>query len=255
MTVDPHKLGYVPYAAGGIVMKDRRALDLISYFAAYTFEGEGVEPALLGSFIMEGSRPGASAASVWMAHKVLPLSIEGYGKLLAHSVDGAQRLYQSFQEEGDFEAHGRKFKVKCVTQPDLNVVNFVFNEIGNKDLEKTNKLNRFLYEQCSYRSGPVYLEDFILSKTIIKPNVYQAAIERFLAELDIPQSEVSRVGDIFILRSCLMTPYLTSNQTFDEYKTKFHAALSRHLARYVEKNPIRKEKPSSCPDVCPYLDS
>lgn len=255
VTVDPHKLGYVPYAAGGIVMKDRRALDLISYFAAYTFEGEGVEPALLGSFIMEGSRPGASAASVWMAHKVLPLSIEGYGKLLAHSVDGAQRLYQSFQEEGDFEAHGRKFKVKCVTQPDLNVVNFVFNEIGNKDLEKTNKLNRFLYEQCSYRSGPVYLEDFILSKTIIKPNVYQAAIERFLAELDIPQSEVSRVGDIFILRSCLMTPYLTSNQTFDEYKTKFHAALSRHLARYVEKNPIRKEKPSSCPDVCPYLDS
>lgn len=233
VTVDPHKLGYVPYAAGGIVMKDRRALDLISYFAAYTFEGEGVEPALLGSFIMEGSRPGASAASVWMAHKVLPLSIEGYGKLLAHSVDGAQLLYQSMLEDGDIEVEGSRFKVTCLTQPDLNVVNFVFNQVGNKDLNNTNELNRFLYDQCSYRSGPVYLEDFILSKTIIKPNIYQAALEEVLHKIDIPKSELARVGQLFVLRSCMMTPYLTSNQTFREYRSKFYTSLRRHLERYV----------------------
>ena len=237
VTVDPHKLGYVPYAAGGIVMKDRRALDLISYFAAYTFEEEGVEPALLGSFIMEGSRPGASAASVWMAHKVLPLTIEGYGKLLAHSVDGAQLLYQAFQKDSLIEAAGRTFQIQCLTDPDLNVVNFVIHEPGNQDLEKTNKLNRFIYDQCSYRSGPVYLEDFILSKTIIKPDVYQSAIEQFLQQLQIPQSELSRVGDVFVLRSCMMTPYLTSNQTFEAYREKFYATLTRHLERFVEKHP------------------
>ena len=38
ITVDPHKMGYVPYAAGGIVLRDRRVLDLISYFAAYVFD-------------------------------------------------------------------------------------------------------------------------------------------------------------------------------------------------------------------------
>ncbi|VVC03578.1 L-tyrosine/L-aspartate decarboxylase [Candidatus Burarchaeum australiense] len=38
ITIDPHKMGYIPYAAGGIAIKDRRILDLISYFAAYVFE-------------------------------------------------------------------------------------------------------------------------------------------------------------------------------------------------------------------------
>lgn len=234
VTVDPHKLGYVPYAAGGIVMKDRRALDLISYFAAYTFEGEGVEPALLGAFIMEGSRPGASAASVWMAHRVLPLSIHGYGKLLAHSVDGAQRLFQAFHNHGVLEACGRHFRVECLTQPDLNVVNFVFNEVGNVNLEVTNKLNRFLYDQCSYRSGPVYLEDYFLSKTVISPEVYGQASEKLLEALEIPLSELDRVGEIFVLRSCLMSPYLTSNQSFEEYREKFWQGLKTHLVRYCE---------------------
>lgn len=234
VTVDPHKLGYVPYAAGGIVMKDRRALDLISYYAAYTFEGEGVEPALLGAFIMEGSRPGASAASVWMAHKVLPLSIHGYGKLLAYSVDGAQRLFQAFRDHGIFEACGRHFRVKCLTQPDLNVVNFVFNEVGNVNLEATNKLNRFLYDQCSYRSGPVYLEDYFLSKTVISAEVYGKVSQGLLQALEIPQCELQRVGEVFVLRSCLMTPYLTSNQSFEEYREKFWQGLRSHLIRYCE---------------------
>ena len=237
VTVDPHKLGYVPYAAGGIVMKDRRALDLISYFAAYTFEKDGVEPALLGAFIMEGSRPGASAASVWMAHRVLPLNIDGYGKLLAYSIDGAQRLYRAFLNDSVLKIEDREFQIHCLTKPDLNVVNFVVQEVGNGELEEMNHLNRYLYNQCSYRSGPVYLEDFILSKTILSPDVYEEAIRVFLESIPIAAEELGKVGSVFILRSCLMTPYLTSNQSFAEYKQKFWAALRRHLTRYIEKHP------------------
>lgn len=235
VTVDPHKLGYVPYAAGGIVMKDRRALDLISYFAAYTFEKDGVEPALLGAFIMEGSRPGASAASVWMAHRVLPLNINGYGKLLAYSIDGAQRLYQAFLENSTIEIADRVFKIHCLTKPDLNVVNFIVSENGCKSLVQLNQLNRFLYEQCSYRSGPVYLEDFILSKTVLSPDIYGPATRNFLETIPLNKEEFDSGIGVFMLRSCLMTPYLTSNQSFDEYKKKFWTALRRHLTRYIEK--------------------
>ena len=244
VTVDPHKLGYVPYAAGGVVMKDRRALDLISYFAAYTFEEDGVEPALLGAFIMEGSRPGASAASVWMAHKVLPLNINGYGKLLAYSIDGAQRLYRAFLEDNAFEVNGREFTVHSLTRPDLNVVNFVFHEVGCESLQATNTLNRFLYEQCSYRSGPVYLEDFILSKTILEPSIYGPATHQFLSQIPMSTEEFDQGTGVFVLRSCLMTPYLTSNQSFEEYKSKFWASLTHHLTRYTEKFPLSK-RPAS----------
>ena len=37
ITIDPHKMGYVPYSAGGIVIQDIRMRDTISYFATYVF--------------------------------------------------------------------------------------------------------------------------------------------------------------------------------------------------------------------------
>lgn len=40
VTIDPHKMGYIPYSAGGIVIKDIRMREVISYFATYVFEKE-----------------------------------------------------------------------------------------------------------------------------------------------------------------------------------------------------------------------
>lgn len=233
VTVDPHKLGYVPYAAGGIVMKDRRILDLISYFASYVFEDDDMEPAKLGAFVMEGSRPGASAASVWMAHRVLPLNNSGYGRLIGHSIDGAQRLFQALEELGSLEVEGVIFRITCLSRPDLNVIDFLLSHCDNRVLAETNRLNRFLYDRCSYRSGPVYLEDFILSKTVLSRQDYDEAVRGILQRLDIPDSEWTQTSELFVLRSCMMTPYLTSNQTFDEYWSKFCKALTRHLKQYL----------------------
>ncbi|MGF2405257.1 tyrosine decarboxylase, partial [Lentilactobacillus otakiensis] len=89
ITIDPHKMGYVPYAAGGIVIQDVRMRDVISYFATYVFEKGADIPALLGAYILEGSKAGATAASVWAAHHVLPLNASGYGKLQGASVEGS----------------------------------------------------------------------------------------------------------------------------------------------------------------------
>jgi tyrosine decarboxylase len=244
VTVDPHKLGYVPYAAGGIVMKDRRVLDLISYFAAYVFEDDDMEAAQLGAFVMEGSRPGASAASVWMAHRVLPLNSSGYGRLIGHSIDGAQRLYQAIQNLGELEVDGKTYEIACLSRPDLNVVDFLLNERGNRDLVVTNGLNRYIYEQCSYRTGPVYLEDFILSKTVLARDTYGWAVADVLNQLGIPELEWTEIGDVFVLRSCMMTPYLTSNQTFSEYLEKFQEALRRHLKRYIQVSYVKGLEPT-----------
>ena len=51
-------MGYVPYSAGGIVIKDIRMRDVISYFATYVFEKGADIPALLGAYILEGSKAG-----------------------------------------------------------------------------------------------------------------------------------------------------------------------------------------------------
>ena len=53
----------VPYAAGGIAIKDKRILGLISYYAAYVFENNGDLSTNLGSVILEGSKAGATTAA------------------------------------------------------------------------------------------------------------------------------------------------------------------------------------------------
>jgi glutamate/tyrosine decarboxylase-like PLP-dependent enzyme len=111
ITIDPHKMGYVPYAAGGLVCKDKRVLDLIAYTAAYAFEEVGVNPLLLGSYIMEGSKAGAAVAAVWAAHRVVPLNLTGYGRLIGQSIHGARRFYHSLLAARDMVVAGRKFTV------------------------------------------------------------------------------------------------------------------------------------------------
>ena len=52
VTIDPHKMGYVPYAAGGIAIRLKEMRNVISYFAPYVFD-RGVEaPDMLGAYTL-----------------------------------------------------------------------------------------------------------------------------------------------------------------------------------------------------------
>ena len=63
VTLDPHKLGYVPYPAGAFLIRDRRARELVAIDPPYLLPTQGLDSAedlFLGRFIFEGSKPGAS---------------------------------------------------------------------------------------------------------------------------------------------------------------------------------------------------
>lgn len=233
ITIDPHKMGYIPYAAGAIVFKDKRVRELISYFAAYVFEKTEDNPLLLGSYIMEGSKAGATVAATWMAHRVVPLNVSGYGRIIGCSIEGAQRFHKALREAHVLELGERNFIVYPVTEPDFNMVDFAFNEASNRNLEDMNALNRRIYEECSYKSGPVYHTDFIASKTDLSREEYGDAPRAFLTKFDIPAEEWDRVGSIFVLRSCVLTPYLVNNETFESYWQNFMRTMWRNLNKVV----------------------
>jgi tyrosine decarboxylase len=233
ITLDPHKMGYVPYAAGGVVLIDKRAIDLISYFAAYVFEKSEDNPMLLGSYIMEGSKSGAAAAAVWAAHRVIPLNISGYGRIIGRSVEGAIRFYDSLLSAKVVEAAGKKFMVAPLANPDFNIVDFAFNELGNTSLKAMDELNQKVYEQCSYNSGPVFYDDWITSKTDLAYEDYGDAPKAFVAKLGIPAEEWDTVRSVYVLRSCVLTPFLTHNTTYDEYWGNFMKTMQKKLGVIV----------------------
>ena len=59
---------------------------------------------------MEGSKAGATAASVWAAHHVLPLNVTGYGKLMGASIEGAHRFY-NFLNDLSFKVGDKEIEV------------------------------------------------------------------------------------------------------------------------------------------------
>lgn len=229
ITVDPHKLGYIPYAAGAIVAGDRRIIDIISYFAAYVFEKNDDNPMLLGSYIMEGSKAGAAAAAVWMAHKVVPLNITGYGRIIGYSIEGAYRFYRSLLAAGPIRVGGRLFEVIPLTRPDINIVDYAFHEQGNGSLDEMNRLNQSIYEQCSYKSGPVYSNDFITSKTALTREEYGETPQLFAEKFGIAAGDWKDRGSVYVLRSCILTPFFTNNTTYEEYWRNFIGAMERAI--------------------------
>lgn len=235
VTIDPHKMGYVPYAAGGIAIRDRRMVDAISFFAAYTFEKGTNTPSLLGSYILEGSKAGATAAAVWTAHKVLPLDITGYGKLIGASVEAAQRFYTYIREHNVLDVDGTKVRLEALVKPDFNMVDFALNIEGNGDLEKMNRLNYELYELSSYMSGPVRMNDFITSHTQFTFDDYGDAPADLVQRLGVDKSVWDAVHSIYIMRACMLTPYLMSSRDADYYWENYKNSITDKLRKILPK--------------------
>ncbi|TFK37682.1 PLP-dependent transferase, partial [Crucibulum laeve] len=80
ITIDPHKSGYIPYPAGGLCYRDGRMRYLLTWTAPYINQGSNGES--IGVYGVEGSKPGAAAAAVYLHHRVIGLHKEGHGSLL-----------------------------------------------------------------------------------------------------------------------------------------------------------------------------
>jgi glutamate/tyrosine decarboxylase-like PLP-dependent enzyme len=101
ITVDPHKAGYVPYPAGALCYRNAGLRDLISLGAPVIFHGQS--ELTVGIYGIEGSKPGAAAAAVHLAHQVISPTREGYGKILGQCVWTSNRLYCRLRSMGTDE--------------------------------------------------------------------------------------------------------------------------------------------------------
>ncbi|KAL2274477.1 hypothetical protein FJTKL_03152 [Diaporthe vaccinii] len=89
ITVDPHKAGYIPYPAGGLCYKDGRMRYQLTWTSPYLSQGSTES---IGIYGVEGSKPGASAVSTYLANSCIGLNPDGYGALLGEVTFTCSRL-------------------------------------------------------------------------------------------------------------------------------------------------------------------
>ncbi|MFV0559296.1 MAG: tyrosine decarboxylase [Enterococcus sp.] len=228
VTIDPHKMGYVPYAAGGIVIKHKNMRNMISYFAPYVFEKSVKAPDMLGAYILEGSKAGATAAAVWTAHRVLPLNVTGYGQLIGASIEAAQR-FREFLGNLYFTVKGKTIEVHPLNHPDFNMVDWVFKVQGCTDLKEINQLNEKMFDVASYMDGDVYDERFITSHTTFTQAEYGDSPVKFIESLGLSKDEWQKEQQVTLLRAAIMTPYLNDDKIFNFYTDQISKAIEKKL--------------------------
>ncbi len=237
VTVDPHKLGYLPYGAGAFICRDHRIMGLLSERADYVFsDGERGDYhdryRQLGQFVLEGSKPGAAAAAVYVTHKVLPLDHRNFGLLPKQTILAAEAFCEAAARFAvDIAPWAR---VQVLTPPDSNLVCLALNPAGNEDLAFTNAFVRQLYNELRCDPGrPVQVKQFFASITTVRQSMVGAQpLHDVLVGLGIEPatlSEESGVDHLVILRHTLMNPYLLDVENGISYIARYFEHLGAHL--------------------------
>lgn len=156
VTIDPHKHGLMPYGAGSVLYRHEDLRHVIQNTAPYTYHIK--DRPNIGTFSLEGSRPGAAAAGCWMTHKLFPLNSAGLGAVLSGSLRTARTLHGSTEGLPDLVA---------LTRPDLDIFCFYIRKHQDDTLERLNERSLVLYDRFSVQNPSA---PFFLSKLVIDPD-------------------------------------------------------------------------------------
>lgn len=202
VTMDPHKLGYVPYACGAIVLKDHYAARVSSFKAPYLLQSPNTNT---WSSTFEGSRSASGAAATWMTHKVIGLNPSGLGAIIHKGILAKNQLRSQLENIKD---------CYVVEPSDTNVLCFLFAKSGELYSE-TNKRTLDIFEKV--KNGT----EFAISKTHLGVSEYALLIQRFGNKWD----GVKNTEDLCLLRVVLMNPFVISENSNINYLEEFVSYL------------------------------
>ncbi|MCP1727302.1 glutamate/tyrosine decarboxylase-like PLP-dependent enzyme [Natronospira proteinivora] len=244
VTVDPHKLGYLPFGVGAFIARNREITTLLGEDAAYVFDeaGEGADTDTLlrnlGRYILEGSKPGSMAAATYVTHRVFPLDYKRFGKLTEVTVHSTEYLYDRLQETA--ERLASKVRLVVPFEPDTNLICIALNPEGNHSAPALNRFGKRIYEQLRVvPDQPPQMREFFGSRTNVfhdslSPEARQVLTEKLGLDPDSFQSEGDGENSsnfIFLLRHTLMNPWLFSASEGLNYLDRY----CRHLEALVLK--------------------
>lgn len=215
ITIDPHKLGYIPYPAGAIGFRSDLVRPIVRQQAPY-IEEEAGGPELerhsqgVGVYILEGSKPGAAAAAVWLSHSLIPLDNTGHGLLIQETVRNAAELYSLLTEYPNWSLEQEMVAVP-LCQPGSNILCIAFRpKSGKATLQELNELNQTMYRHFTVPDDSnrrMYDQKFFVSRTTVSVGQYRTqTVAPFLQRLGISESEYEKSG-VFLLRMVLMNPW------------------------------------------------
>ncbi len=196
VTLDPHKLGYVPYSCGAFLVKDIRDYTCVRIHAPYLDYQDNAETSLMdrGPYTLEGSRSAAGAVATWLTAHSIGLDQAGYGLILARTVRQRQKV--------EAELLDKLSSAYVFPGCDTNLLCFCIADEKER-LSATNARTLKILERLACESR------YYLTKTAFPLDGPHSPVTRaFVARW---QSQVD-VAELLVLRICLMNPFFDSSE-------------------------------------------
>ncbi len=157
ITIDPHKMGLAPVAAGGILFRKQEHLDKLAVDTPYLTKNKQTT--------IVGTRVGAGTAATWTLLKYY--GKEGYKKVVS---DAMLLTRYTYEKLNDME----HINVTC--KPELNLISFT------SDIKDVDTLKSELYDygwRVSAAQNPHVL------RLVLMPHVKREHIDNFLSDLKV----------------------------------------------------------------------
>lgn len=215
ITIDPHKLGYVPYSCGAFLTPDAERYAVSAFDAPYLDRPELGEAKW--SSTLEGSRSAAGAAATWLTSETLGFGAEGLGALMAATIEARQA----------FEAAVRDAVPEARFLPaDSNIACFTLARPG-EGLSRSNARTRAVFDH--FQRSP----HFAVSKTTLGVD-NAALVADLLARHEGYDDRPAGDAGMVVIRCVFMNPYWCEPSVRRDLLPRFVGELRAALSGPIE---------------------
>jgi len=255
ITVDPQKLGYLPFPCGGFICSDGGVLDFFKpawqILSTKPPTQHRLEDKITQStkYFFEGSKPGSAAAGAYVTHRCLPLHRKGFGQLLMLTMRASEYFYDRLQA---VKAELENFVHLAIPYvPDTNIICFAINPKGNQNLAILNHFSKKILKRLSFNQKlPLQAHQFFVSSTMLsKSHLTDKEVTRICNLLDVdPESFVHTVDNrqyqsssLLLFRHSVMNPWLLfkddseEDNYIDRYFKYFIVSIKQELSKVIHK--------------------
>lgn len=192
ITIDPHKLGYVPYASGCFVCRNKNLYRSVNNSAPYVDFTSLNQP---GPYTIEGSRSAAGAIATLLSAKTIGFTEKGLGRIIEKSIDAAKLLASKLRDNGN---------IRVLNIPDSNILCFyIVQDAGH--LSDINKNTKRVFDRISKDCKKNETTRFYVSKTILGEGYH-----KMTTSICKNENLIHDCDELFLIRCTIMNPFIES---------------------------------------------
>ncbi len=210
LTVDAHKLGYVPYSSGSILVQNLKNYTVGKLDAPYLRFSSHKDK---GGVTIEGSRSAAGAVATYLSAMTIGMDEDGYGLILSRTILMAQKLARNLYLANP--------SIRVLESTDSNIVCFSIA----KERESLSVSNQKTLKVIERFSSHFKMPDYIVSRTTVKTNVYSELIhnhvEKWHGTIDS--------DELILIRMTIMNPFIETSTSNIDYIEDFISTLNEFI--------------------------